>query len=243
MDGSNNTFADNIIASSIWWGFWLSNCSHSSFTGNNVSENSHGVDLYYSSYNSFYDNEFINNTIQVYDEYNASENVWDDGGRGNVWSDYLIDYPKAKEVDSLGVGNTPFVIDANNTDHYPLTNWALMTKPPTQKPNNPYLTNPYLLGLLIGIFAAILALSLSTYAFRTNSKTRIKMHTITRYFTGYLFLTAALLWLLVGSGSGGAGIGHFYGDVFFIIASFLLCDLIVLHFISSNKNKQIESPH
>jgi hypothetical protein len=38
---------------------------------------------------------------------------------GNYWSDYLTRYPNATETD--GVWNTPYVIDANNTDYYPLT--------------------------------------------------------------------------------------------------------------------------
>jgi len=40
---------------------------------------------------------------------------------GNYWSDYLTKYPNATFVDSSGVWNTPYVIDANNTDYYPLT--------------------------------------------------------------------------------------------------------------------------
>jgi len=40
---------------------------------------------------------------------------------GNYWSDYLMKYPNATQVESSGVWNTPYVIDANNTDYYPLT--------------------------------------------------------------------------------------------------------------------------
>jgi hypothetical protein len=49
-------------------------------------------------------------------------NVWDDGypSGGNYWSDYQTTYPNASEIDSSGIWNTPYVIDANNTDHYPL---------------------------------------------------------------------------------------------------------------------------
>jgi hypothetical protein len=47
---------------------------------------------------------------------------WDYGypSGGNYWSDYLTMYANATEIDSSGVWNTPYVIDANNTDHYPL---------------------------------------------------------------------------------------------------------------------------
>jgi hypothetical protein len=39
---------------------------------------------------------------------------------GNYWSDYLTKYPSATQVDSSGIWNTSYEIDANNTDYYPL---------------------------------------------------------------------------------------------------------------------------
>jgi hypothetical protein len=49
-------------------------------------------------------------------------NVWDNGypSGGNYWRDYQTRYPNATEIDSSGIWNTPYVIDANNTDRYPL---------------------------------------------------------------------------------------------------------------------------
>jgi hypothetical protein len=51
-----------------------------------------------------------------------SSNAWDNGYRsgGNYWSDYRTRYPKATENRSSGIWETPYVIDANNTDNYPL---------------------------------------------------------------------------------------------------------------------------
>jgi parallel beta-helix repeat protein len=46
--------------------------------------------------------------------------LWDKGKVGNYWSDYQSKYPNATEVDASGIGNTPYVIDENNTDYYPL---------------------------------------------------------------------------------------------------------------------------
>ncbi len=57
-----------------------------------------------------------------------SANTWDDGypSGGNYWSDYQSsDFycgPYQNMTGSDGLGDTPYVIDANNTDHYPLTN-------------------------------------------------------------------------------------------------------------------------
>ncbi|HEX9261603.1 MAG TPA: hypothetical protein VF893_03660, partial [Candidatus Bathyarchaeia archaeon] len=53
-----------------------------------------------------------------------STNVWDDGypSGGNYWSDYQNRYADAKETDSSGIWNTPYVIDDKNQDRYPLVN-------------------------------------------------------------------------------------------------------------------------
>jgi hypothetical protein len=50
----------------------------------------------------------------------CSANFWDNGSLGNYWSDYLTKYPNASEVGNTGIGDTPYVIDADNVDHYPL---------------------------------------------------------------------------------------------------------------------------
>jgi hypothetical protein len=48
-------------------------------------------------------------------------NVWDNGKEGNYWSEYTTRYPNASEVGNTGVGDTPFYINENNVDRYPLT--------------------------------------------------------------------------------------------------------------------------
>jgi hypothetical protein len=70
--------------------------------------------------NTIYHNNFVNNVEQAFAQPNVF-NYWDNGKEGNFWSDFSAKYPNATEVDSLGVWNTPYVIDANNTDNYPLT--------------------------------------------------------------------------------------------------------------------------
>jgi parallel beta-helix repeat protein len=108
--------------------------NNNTLVGNNVASNYNGILVGYSSNNNtIYHNNFIDNVAQVYDyawEYpiSPSINVWDDGypSGGNYWSNYVgVDVKSGPNQDLHGsdeIGDTPYVIDANNTDHYPLMN-------------------------------------------------------------------------------------------------------------------------
>ena len=50
----------------------------------------------------------------------ANPNVWDDGEKGNYWSDYALRYSNASEMGNTGVGDTAYFINENNIDRYPL---------------------------------------------------------------------------------------------------------------------------
>jgi hypothetical protein len=57
----------------------------------------------------------VNNKNQVYSE--DSSNIWDDGypSGGNYWSNYT-----GVDINDDGIGDTAHIIDASNTDRYPL---------------------------------------------------------------------------------------------------------------------------
>jgi hypothetical protein len=79
--------------------------------------------LYWSSNNLVYHNNFLHNGYQAF---NTNLNLWDNGypSGGNYWNDYDgIDENGGQyqnETVSDGIGDTPYTVDVNNLDNYPL---------------------------------------------------------------------------------------------------------------------------
>jgi parallel beta-helix repeat protein len=145
-NSSHNVIRDNLIFGSLY-GIILVNSTNNNFWTNNITGNQIGVCLAWSSdniivknqiiynqkgawicesfLNVIYNNNFINNFEQVRDasldypdlNLTASINIWNDGypSGGNYWSDYT-----GVDADGDGIGDTPYVIDADNQDCYPL---------------------------------------------------------------------------------------------------------------------------
>jgi parallel beta-helix repeat protein len=127
----------NTITNATYDGVYLYLSSGNTVSGNTITKNGYGVYLGSSSGNKFYHNNFINNTHQVINTTPSYANSWDNGypSGGNYWSDYKgVDVkrgPKQDQPGSDGIGDTPYVIDANNTDRYPLMNpWPCQITPP-----------------------------------------------------------------------------------------------------------------
>ncbi len=93
--------------------------SSNTITGNNISNSGCGTSVYGSNKNIITRNNYANNTVQFSANesylqtfgYNVSVNTIED----NYWSDY-----KGADADGDGIGEVPYVIDANNKDQYPL---------------------------------------------------------------------------------------------------------------------------
>jgi hypothetical protein len=91
--------------------------------------------LYYFVFQSFsnYNKFYHNNVWRSWHELNNSfGNVWDAGYPigGNYWNDCIgVDLyggPFQNETGNDGIGDTPYIIDEYNVDHYPLMNpWTL----------------------------------------------------------------------------------------------------------------------
>jgi hypothetical protein len=65
------------------------------------------------------------------------------GSVGNYWSDYQTRYPNTSEIGNTGIGDTPYVIDANNVDGYPLIAPFKVTPAPTPSPEPQPETEPF----------------------------------------------------------------------------------------------------
>jgi parallel beta-helix repeat protein len=96
---------------------YVFSCNGSAFIENTIENSSYrGICLCYSNNDMIYHNNFIKNTIQVSPSITIANN-WNDGypSGGNYWSDY-----NGTDSDYDGIGDTPYFIDANNQDDYPL---------------------------------------------------------------------------------------------------------------------------
>jgi parallel beta-helix repeat protein len=63
----------------------------------------------------------------------GNPNAWDDGREGNYWSDYEARYPDADKSENSEVWNTPFYINENNIDGFPLMSPWEIHPPETEK--------------------------------------------------------------------------------------------------------------
>jgi len=113
-NSSDNALTGNNASSNNNIGIYLGSSSDNTLTGNNASNSNYGIFLYDSSNNTVFHNNFINNTFEAYVT-TGYANTWDNGVEGNYWSDYT-----GKDLNGDGIGDTPYYIDANNRDRYPL---------------------------------------------------------------------------------------------------------------------------
>lgn len=100
-------------------GVWIEGSTGVNITYNGVLNNIVGIALVSSESGNttaaVHHNQFGGNEIQAID--NAwSSNLWDDGvGEGNFWLDY-----SGVDANEDGIGDTPYFIDSDSEDRYPL---------------------------------------------------------------------------------------------------------------------------
>jgi len=140
-NSSSNTIYGNNITTISGSGISIVHSSnYNTIFGNHIEDASHGIRVFYSSnnrifenhiendhfgaiylysssYNTIYHNNFMDNRWRNYGAISSegSTNTWDNGTEGNYWGDYT-----GEDQDGDGIGDTPYVIDENNQDSYPL---------------------------------------------------------------------------------------------------------------------------
>lgn len=122
---SNNNISANSIIANNDYGIELSCSSNNSIVGNKISTPRRcGIGLYPPSNNSLYHNNFLSSHSQIFTYDTLS--VWDNGypSGGNYWTDYdgadLYSGPFQNETGCDGIGDSPYIINENNQDNYPL---------------------------------------------------------------------------------------------------------------------------
>ena len=115
---SRLTVADNSRDGVLLWASDLVTIRESAFAGNRV-----GVNVTNAVGIKVFHNDFLGNVRQAVA---WGANLWDDGypSGGNYWSDYagadVFQGPNQDIPGSDGIGDTPYVIDADSADRYPL---------------------------------------------------------------------------------------------------------------------------
>jgi len=111
-----NSISDNSVINNSEAGLWFFGSHYNYLLGNNITDNEKSMHFQMDSLgNTFYHNNFVNNELLLADV--GSVNNWDNGTVGNYWSDY-----NGTDNDGDGIGDTPYIIDKNNQDNYPLVN-------------------------------------------------------------------------------------------------------------------------
>jgi len=122
----NNTIVGNSVSESIL-GIMLSG-SNTTITDNCLAGNQQGLFFGFNGEDELIPtdvvivhNSFVDNIVQINgcfcEDYPEDEppHSWDNGRSGNYWSDYT-----GIDVDGDGIGDTPYVVDIQNQDRYPL---------------------------------------------------------------------------------------------------------------------------
>jgi parallel beta-helix repeat protein len=155
IKANHTSISQTIMISNNWYGISLLSCcdtnivdnhisnkyagislnvfsNNNTISGNDLSNNNYGLEIESSSFNHIFYNNFMNNTINAFDN---GSNTWNSEypSAGNYWDNYTgIDVLWGQNQDtngSDGVGDTPVSLPGGgNIDRYPLMEPYAMTR-------------------------------------------------------------------------------------------------------------------
>jgi nitrous oxidase accessory protein len=144
--GPYSVYGNNITKND--WGIrFAEGCQNATVYGNTITQNSAGVVLlnfpnsgdvaFSGAGNTVFGNVFNDNSEQVLPNEVEFENIrmgsngtdivlWDNGSVGNYWSNYV-----GVDNNGDGIGDSPYIIDENNRDNYPLIDAVVIPEFPS----------------------------------------------------------------------------------------------------------------
>ena len=128
-----NRITNNTNEGVFYIGTWIS--ANVEFSYNEFSNNLRGIYLQNCPSVRVHHNNFVSNAVQALDNLGATT-LWNESypSGGNSWSDYsgvdLFSGPNQDLPGSDGIGDTPYTIDGDSIDYYPLMNPVVINTPP-----------------------------------------------------------------------------------------------------------------
>jgi hypothetical protein len=160
---NNVVYENNILTTTADYGVHIvENSSHNIIHSNNILALLNDVEINSKSAesNTFYHNNFLikyrNEPARLYTYNLTLVNFWDNGKEGNYWENY-----NGTDANGDGIGDTPYIIDADNVDRYPLMapfdveNDTIVLPPP-----EPF---PTILIAAAAVTAAVISVGLLVY--------------------------------------------------------------------------------
>jgi parallel beta-helix repeat protein len=148
VESQNNTIIQNTAKNCIPYGIQLSYSTGNIFS-ENVIENSK-LDIRIIVNNTFYRNDFLNVTVDIVDD---SVIFWDNDGEGNYWSNY-----NGTDKNEDCIGDTPFIINEDNQDNYPLMNPVVIPELPDRTGDGTDELEPFPTLLAVAVTATVIVI-------------------------------------------------------------------------------------